>query len=87
MEHQNRFEGLREKLEKLDWPVEYMFKFIVPMEKVGDIIAIFPEGDYATKTSEKGNYVSITSCKKMPSENDVIAIYEKAARIEGVISL
>jgi hypothetical protein len=87
MENENIFDGLRKRLEKLDWPVEYMFKFIVPVEKAGEIIDIFPEGNYSTKTSGNGNYVSITSCQTLGSENEVIDVYEKAARVEGVISL
>lgn len=84
---QDRFEGLRQKLAKLDWPTEYMFKFIAPVEKSREVISILPVDDYSTKTSENGNYVSFTSLSTLGSEDDVIEIYKKAAKIKGVISL
>lgn len=83
----DKFEGLRQKLAKLEWPTEYMFKFIAPVEKSNEVISILPVEDFSTKTSENGNYVSFTSLSTLESEEDVIDIYKKAAAIKGVISL
>lgn len=83
----DKFEGLRQKLAKLEWPTEYMFKFIAPVEKSNEVISILPVEDFSTKTSENGNYVSFTSLSTLESEEEVIDIYKKAAAIKGVISL
>ncbi|MFN6943868.1 MAG: DUF493 family protein [Cytophagaceae bacterium] len=82
-----KFEGLREKLSQLDWPSFYMFKFIVPRNKEDEIFNILNNEDVGTKLSRNGKYISITSCKYMSSEDEVINIYAQAAKVEGVISL
>jgi uncharacterized protein len=82
-----QFDVLRERLSKLIWPAGYMFKFIVPADKVGEIVNILPEVEYTLKESGKGNYVSVTSFFELSSEDEVIAIYQKAAQVKGVISL
>ncbi len=81
------FDGLREKLDNLEWPAGYLFKFIVPAGKTEDIIRILPKGDLSTKESGQGKYVSVTSYAELGSSEEVIEVYQKAAGVEGVIAL
>lgn len=87
MNNDTRFDGLRKRLEQLQWPADYLFKFIVPVSKADELIEILPGEEFKTKKSEQGNYISITSYTNVSSEDEVIDVYVKAARIEGVISL
>lgn len=77
--------------EKLDavyvWPSLYMFKFIVPNQRVEDVKMLFPNHVSSEKQSEKGKYTSITFNMMMPSSEAVVAVYLKVKHIEGIIAL
>ena len=45
------------------------------------------DAEIIQKQSAKGNYISITVKQVVMSVDEIISIYEKAAEIEGVISL
>lgn len=80
--------SFREKLDRhYAWPSLYMFKFIVPTGKENDVKKLFPLHDTTEKLSKQGNYTSITIQMMMPSSDAVIAIYEQASDIEGLIAL
>lgn len=80
--------SFREKLDQhYAWPSLYMFKFIVPTGKEMDVKKIFPQHNITEKLSKQGNYTSITVQMMMPSSDAVIAIYEQASGIEGLIAL
>jgi putative lipoic acid-binding regulatory protein len=84
------FENLRVKLAILEWPSIYLFKFIVPNdnEKMAQVSALFDENaTISYHTSSKGNYVSVSVKEVMLTGDSVIEIYEKAIKIEGIISL
>lgn len=84
------FENLRAQLDVLEWPSIYLFKFIVPNdnEKMAQVSAFFDENaTISYHTSSKGNYVSVSVKEVMLSGDSVIEIYEKAVKIEGIISL
>ena len=83
----SRFNKLKERLEKLEWPAIYMFKFIVPAEREMEIARIFGDEKVSYKYSETGKFVSLTSKILIYTEGDVIDIYKKAAEVEGVIAL
>jgi putative lipoic acid-binding regulatory protein len=70
-----------------EWPDLFMFKFIVPRDRQSQIEALFKPEQITSKASKRGNYVSITAKVTMQSSDEVIAIYEAAYRIEGVIAL
>ncbi|MGJ3493791.1 hypothetical protein PsalN5692_00719 [Piscirickettsia salmonis] len=73
--------------ENYTWPAEYPFKFIVPKDQLDLVLALFPEQMVKQTSSKKGNYISI-SCKKwVQSSEAVLALYEQAAQIQGLISL
>lgn len=85
------FKGLREKLEQNpEWPRVYFFKFIVPSdnEKLAKVEALFGvEAQVSLKQSSKGNFVSVSAKELMLNADGVIARYEKAAEIEGLMAL
>ena len=78
-------------MEKLDksyiWPALYMFKFIVPKQKVSEVKELFPLHVSKEKTSEKGKYISVTFNMMMPSSEAVVDVYQKVKHIEGIIAL
>jgi len=70
-----------------DWPSKYHFKFIVPFDKLSEIEALFPKEELIKRASQKGNYVSVNLDIQLESADHVIAIYQKASNIKGLISL
>jgi putative lipoic acid-binding regulatory protein len=86
------FDELRKKLEEsIDFfPYIYMFKFIIKSDNrtMALVEVIFDDdADIIQKQSTKGNYLSITVKQVVMSVDEIISIYEKAGKIEGVISL
>jgi len=80
--------SFREKLDQhYAWPSLYLFKFIVPTGKEGDVKKLFPLHNTTEKLSKNGTYTSITIQMMMPSSDAVIDVYEQAAKIEGLIAL
>ncbi|RME18049.1 MAG: DUF493 domain-containing protein [Bdellovibrio sp.] len=69
------------------WPCRYLFKFIVPHNQVPKVKALFPGEDIQLKASRNGNYVGLTVNIHLESADVVIAIYQKASQIKGLISL
>lgn len=86
------FDELRKKLEEsiTSFPYVYMFKFIIKADNktMALVEVIFDDdADIIQKQSTKGNFISITVKQVVMSVDEIIAIYEKAAEIEGVMSL
>ncbi len=85
-----QFEKLYEQLKEQTWPRVYFFKFIAPSDSrtIALITQLFNnEDNIVMRPSRKGNYTSISVKEEMNSAEAVIALYEKAAKIKGVISL
>ena len=87
----DRLLKLRELLSKEKrWPQVYFFKFIVPNdnEKIDIVKSLFSDPSKITyKTSRDIRFIGI-SCKEiMPDPDSVIAVYEKASKVEGLIAL
>ncbi len=70
-----------------DWPSEYQFKFIVPAKSVKKVEALFPNNNCEKKMSQKGKYISLTIDVHLDSADHVIAIYQQASTIKGLMSL
>ncbi|WP_373520552.1 DUF493 family protein [Aquiflexum sp.] len=88
MKHEFNRASFKEKLEAQNsFPSLYMFKFIVPNGRETEVAALLPNNKMTLKTSSKGKYVSATIKALMPNSDAILDIYEKAAKIEGVISL
>ncbi len=87
----DRFADLRKKLEEtLTYPSVYMFKFILPADnrKIALVENMFGgDAEIYTKESDKGKYISITVTEVVVNVDSIISIYEKAAKIEGVMLL
>lgn len=86
------FDELKKKLEDniTSFPYIYMFKFIIKSDnKTMALVEVIFDNDaeIIQKQSTKGNYISITVKQVVLSVDEIIKIYEKAATIEGVISL
>lgn len=85
------YKNLEIKLnEQHSWPGVYMFKFIIPADnhKLALVEALFgPEAVVTTRQSSSNKFISITAKEMMISSEEVIKVYRKAAKIEGIISL
>ena len=85
------YSSLKNKLEEqFDWPQPYLFKFIIPSDnkKLALAEALFGADVQITIRQSKTNkYISISAKEVMISPNEVIAVYKKAEKIEGIISL
>lgn len=80
--------AFKEKLESFStFPTRYLFKFIVPAGKEAEISALFPDEEILVKASSGGKYVSTTIEKWVDDADQILALYERAATIEGLISL
>jgi len=74
-------ESFRSSLDaNYDWPSIFPFKFIVPKDQV-------QEDPVRAKKSSTGRFTAFTMEMNMHSCDEVIAIYQRVAQIEGVISL
>lgn len=69
------------------WPTLYTFKFVVLSEHVKDLTNLLDDKRVVLKSSSRGKYFSVTLEATMNSSQEVINIYEKVGKLEGVISL
>jgi hypothetical protein len=77
-------------LETPQWPIDYMFKFIVPNHggKVDTVRSLLPAHGKTTFNHSKDlHYVAVTHVASMNSADNIIDITIKATSVEGVISL
>lgn len=80
--------SFKEKLESQHtFPGSYMFKFIVPVGAKAQVMALFGDGQVSSKQSKTKKYISVTANVHMQASEDVLAIYDKAYKIEGIIAL
>ncbi len=85
------YRRLEEELNKTeDWPVKYMYKFIVPNNEdtVREVKSKFenPLG-FKQNFSRNGKYVSLTFITEEKSAEDIINQYKKMENIEGLIAI
>ena len=57
------------------------------MGKEAEVIALFPNEEVLLKPSSGGKDVSTTIQKWVDDADQILALYERAATIEGIISL
>ncbi|BDD02670.1 DUF493 family protein [Aureibacter tunicatorum] len=78
----------KKKLEEQhSFPGDYVFKFIVANDKVGEVENLLPNASWSKRPSKNGKYVSMTTKHKASSSEIVIDTYINAKKIEGIISL
>jgi uncharacterized protein len=78
---------LRESLNKMEWPAIFPFKFIVPIDKLDELLYHFQLQDTTIRLSRNGNYASLSVTSFLLNPDKVIEVYEQVADIEGIISL
>ena len=81
----DRFQQLLD--DGVEWPSEYVFKFIVPRDNLSEVEELFHLLPIKIRESSKGNYASVTASIEVHSSDEVIAMYTSAAKIEGIILL
>ncbi len=85
------YDKLRQKLLEVEqWPLLYMYKFIVPnidgnVDAVKDLMPA--NGKISFKHTNNLKHVSITCVAVMQSADQIIEITYRVALIKGVISL
>ena len=91
MEHDEARDRMRKALDQVhQWPSVYMFKFIFEPEeeRLKAVLALFPpEAEILRRYSKAGKYLSLTAKEVMLSAEEVVARYDKASEIKGVIVL
>lgn len=91
MDNNEQYDKLRELLNKENnWPMVYMFKFIIPADnqKIALIESKFSdEAVISHKDSSNGKYFSITVKEVMLSADAIIDKYKEMKNIEGLITL
>ena len=73
--------------EQYEWPAAYMFKFIVPLRQFDELQRLLDGHELITRTSSKGNYVSVTLSPIVDSTEAVLDMYIKASLIDGLVAL
>ena len=85
-EDEGKFKELLNK--EYSWPATYPFKFIVPTEEEKTVVALFSkEVEINKKPSSGGKYTSITIYATMTNADEILALYQAASSISGIISL
>lgn len=91
-DRQSFYKKLKAQLdETTQFPSDYLYKFIVSSEggKVKEVESIFDNTGAVinTKKSKTGKYISVSIVIKVSNSDEVIMYYQKAEKIEGIISL
>ena len=73
--------------EQVSWPEFYDFKFITKTDSLHQLEVNLTDCNLSRKESKNGKYTSITARKFMNSSEEVVAVYQKMSKIEGVITL
>lgn len=73
--------------EQMKWPANYNFKFVVKTERKHEVLFHLDGHKNSEKLSKNGKYTSITSSKILHSSQDVIEVYQRMSKVEGVITL
>ena len=84
----DRYRTLQSKLQAFEqWPSAYLFKFIVPQQKLPELEALFEGHEFSTRESSGGRWVSLSCIRTMEDSEAVIEVYKKVDSIEGVYAL
>lgn len=86
--YNDRMSNLKELLDQQhEWPGTYVFKFIVPGGKQEELKEIVSINESYSRPSRSGKYTSMTFEKTCENSDEVISIYRKVAKIEGIVTL
>ena len=70
-----------------EWPTPYLYKFVLPRNKLTELELIFPFEELKVRPSSKGHYVSVSLIRLTKSSEEIIEIYRKVSQIEGTLIL
>ena len=85
---EEKYRSLQQKLEEEgQFPMKYMYKFIVKKEIVQEILPIFETAEISTKKSKTGKYTSVTATIVAFTSQEIIDKYLALSHVEGIISL
>ena len=76
-----------------NWPSKYVFKFIVPRERVSELklylnTTFKTPFDVQERPSKTGKYISCIAHATMKSSDDILDVYKKVGNnVDGVLSL
>ena len=73
--------------ETVKFPSDYLFKFIVPVDQIHQILFIMEGMEIEQKASSTGKYISVSGKMMMNKSEDIILVYQRASVIKGIISL
>ena len=73
--------------EQNEWPASYLFKFIVPATGLEKFYELVPNHQIKERPSRSGKFISVTFSDEFECSDQIISIYQKIAKIEGVIHL
>lgn len=82
---ENKFKELLDN--QYQWPVDYLFKFIVNKERKDELLIVLGGHKAIEKPSSKGKYISISLRIMMHSADEVMEFYSKASKVKTVMSL
>lgn len=86
-----KYKKLKELLsENTNWPMSYMFKFIVPNNKehINRVVALLPfQGDFGFKNSKNNKFVSISCVAQMSDAQKIVDITTSISEIPDVMVL
>lgn len=77
-------------MEHKTWPMDYMFKFIVPNsdDRVNQVVGVLPKHGRVTYNHTKNlKHIAVTCVASMDNADQVVDVTHKALSINGVISL
>ena len=70
----------------VSWPAVYTFKFIVPRGSANRLVALLDGLPFTERSSRRGRYIGITVTARMDSSDAVLAVYRRAAAVEGLLA-
>lgn len=75
--------------DQLSFPCEYTFKFVIPNEAPARVSleATLENCEISERQSKTGKYASFTAKKNVNGADDILAVYQTAATIPGIMSL
>ena len=73
------------------WPCGYVFKFIVAAPGLEELVlavrSLLESPDLSTRTTDNGKWVSLTVVAELESADQAVAVYERVAELDTVLSL
>jgi putative lipoic acid-binding regulatory protein len=73
--------------ETVEFPTEYLFKFIVPKSEVHHVLALLDGMDIDERASANGNYISVSAKSLCQTSDEIIQVYKKVSTIKGLLAL